>query len=153
MHPNDLEQLAAKKLKQLRAPHAPRTLMPRVMMAIASLQARPWYARPWLAWPIGWRVASAAVVLTVLAATSVGVHLAFQTFSPEALPAGRAVIGWFSAVVQSGSTAARGMAAIWRTVVEPLALLALVPVLLMCMASLIFGAALSRLAFGGPSRT
>jgi len=148
----DLEKLVDRELKGLPQPRAPHTLMARVLDAVALAPHTPWYARPWRVWPLEWQVVSALFVLGVLTGTLLSGQYVLQTLNPEALP-GQATAAWLSSVIARGTAAARGLDTLWRVLVEPLALVVLVPVLLMFAASLVFGAALSRLAFGGPSQT
>ena len=145
----NLEQLVDRELKRLPQPRAPHTLMARVLAAVAAMPALPWYARPWRRWPLGWQLTSAAVVLTVLVGTTLAVQYAVQMFNPEALPAAASA----SALLSRAALVTRGIETIWRVLVEPLALVAIVPVLMMFGATVVFGAALGRLAFGGPSQS
>jgi ribose/xylose/arabinose/galactoside ABC-type transport system permease subunit len=148
----DLEKIVDRELKGLPQPRAPHTLMARVLEAVAQAPQAPWYARPWRAWRLEWQVVSALFVLGVLTGTLVAGQYAWQMLNPEALP-GQATAAWLASVIARGGAAARGLDTLWRVIVEPLALVVLVPVLLMFVASVVFGAALSRLAFGGPSET
>ena len=61
MHPDESDDVD-RALKGLPAPRAPRTLLPRVMAA-ADLRAARSAPRPWVDWPLGWQLASAALVL------------------------------------------------------------------------------------------
>jgi hypothetical protein len=60
---------------------------------------------------------------------------------------------WMDLVSRAGRIVAhteevgRAAEVVWRALIAPVATAALVPVLMMCAASLAFGAALSRLAF------
>lgn len=47
----DTARWARNALRQLPERKAPATLAPRVLAAVARLQARPWYRRPWAHWP------------------------------------------------------------------------------------------------------
>jgi hypothetical protein len=148
--PDDLETLVEHHLRRLPAPRAPGTLLRGVMAAVAEA-SRPWYARAWRTWPAGWQIASALGCLVFLAATAASlpvVHGWIAAHTPMVLldsaarvdgAWGRVASAWHAAVV------------VWRVVVEPVALVALIPVLMMCAASVAFGAALRRLALGGTS--
>jgi len=103
-------------------------------------------------WPLEWQILSALFVVGVLTGTLMAGQYLWQMLNPEALP-GHATAVWLSSLLAQGSAAARGFETLWRVFVEPVALVMLVPVLLMFAASLVFGAALSRLAFGGPSQS
>ena len=148
----ELERLVDRELKRLPQPRAPHTLMARVLEAVARMPGRPWYARPWRQWPVAWQLASAMVVLAVVVGSTLAVQYGLQVLNPEALP-GQATAAWASGLFARASAVARGVETIWRVLIEPLALVAVVPVLLMFAASLVFGAALGRLAFGGPSQS
>ena len=47
-----LEQRVRDRVSTLSGSRAPRTLLPRVMAAVAAARAMPWYSRPWLTWPV-----------------------------------------------------------------------------------------------------
>ena len=116
----DLEQRVDRELRRLPAPRAPHTLLPRVLAAVEAWVNRPWYTRAWFTWPLGWQVASVALVALVV----VGVWL---------LPPAPA-----SVVVTTNAGRV-----LWRTIVEPFLAYAFVIVVIMCLACAAFGAALS----------
>jgi hypothetical protein len=116
----DLEQRVDRELRRLPAPRAPHTLLPRVLAAVEAWVNRPWYTRAWFTWPLGWQVASVALVALVF----VGVWL---------LPPAPA-----SVVVTTNAGRV-----LWRTIVEPFLAYAFVIVVIMCLACAAFGAALS----------
>ena len=60
MDPVDLERLTDRALRSLPTPRAPRSLLPRVLAAVAAEASRPWYARAWLSWPLHWQLVSGA---------------------------------------------------------------------------------------------
>jgi len=64
MDPVDFDDLD-RALRELPAPRAPRTLLPRVLAATVQNPA----ARPtgWLTWPVAWQAASIAAVLLAVA--------------------------------------------------------------------------------------
>ena len=148
----DLERLVDRELKELPQPRAPHTLLSRVLDAVGRVPERPWYGRPWRQWPLAGQLASAMVMLAIVTGFTLALQYGLQAVNPEALP-GQATAAWMSSLVARGGAAARGVATLWRALVEPLALVVLVPVLMMFGASLVFGAALGRLAFGGPSQS
>ena len=77
MDPVDLERLTDRALRTLPTPRAPRSLLPRVLAAVAAEASRPWYARAWLSWPLHWQLVSgAATVSVVVAAMFVGPAMA-----------------------------------------------------------------------------
>jgi hypothetical protein len=116
----DLEQRVDRELRRLPAPRAPHTLLPRVLAAVEAWVNRPWYTRAWFTWPLGWQVASVALV----AAAFIGLWLL-----PPAPP---------SVVVTTNAGRV-----LWRTIVEPFLAYAFVIVVIMCLACAAFGAALS----------
>ena len=116
----DLEQRVDRELRRLPAPRAPHMLLPRVLAAVEAWVNRPWYTRAWFTWPLGWQVASVALV----AAVFIGVWLL-----PPAPP---------SVVVTTNAGRV-----LWRTIVEPFLAYAFVIVVIMCLACAAFGAALS----------
>lgn len=116
----DLERRVDRELRRLPAPRAPHTLLPRVLAAVDAWVNRPWYTRAWFTWPLGWQVASVALV----AGAFVGMWLL-----PPAPP---------SVVVTTNAGRV-----LWRTIVEPFLAYAFVIVVIMCLACAAFGAALS----------
>ena len=116
----DLEQRVDRELRRLPAPRAPHTLLPRVLAAVEAWVNRPWYTRAWFTWPVGWQVASVALLVLAVA----GVWML-----PPAPP---------SVVVTTNAGRV-----LWRTIVEPFLAYAFVIVVIMCLACAAFGAALS----------
>jgi hypothetical protein len=116
----DLEQRVDRELRRLPAPRAPQTLLPRVLAAVEAWVNRPWYTRAWFTWPLGWQVASVALLALAVA----GVWML-----PPAPP---------SVVVTTNAGRV-----LWRTMVEPFLAYAFVIVVIMCLACAAFGAALS----------
>ena len=116
----DLEQKVDRELRRLPAPRAPHTLLPRVLAAVEAWVNRPWYTRAWFTWPVGWQVASVALLALVVA----GVWML--------PPAPASVVG----TTNAGRV-------LWRTIVEPFLAYAFVIVVIMCVACAAFGAALS----------
>src|SRR5258706_15102749 len=66
MHPVDLETLVDRELRQLPAPRAPHTLLPRVLAAVQQWSQRPWYTRAWFTWPAAAQIASAAALTLIV---------------------------------------------------------------------------------------
>jgi hypothetical protein len=116
----DLEHRVHRELRRLPAPRAPHTLLPRVLAAVEAWVNRPWYTRAWFTWPLGWQVASVALLVLAVA----GVWML-----PPAPP---------SVVVTTNAGRV-----LWRTMVEPFLAYAFGIVVLMCLACAAFGAALS----------
>jgi hypothetical protein len=116
----ELEQKIDRELRRLPAPRAPHTLLPRVLAAVEAWVNRPWYTRAWFTWPVGWQVASVALLALAVA----GVWML--------PPAPASVVG----TTNAGRV-------LWRTIVEPFLAYAFVIVVIMCVACAAFGAALS----------
>ena len=116
----DLEQKVDRELRRLPAPRAPHTLLPRVLAAVEAWVNRPWYTRAWFTWPLGWQVASVALLVPAV----VGVWML--------PPAPTSVV----VTTNAGRV-------LWRTMVEPFLAYAFVIVVIMCLACAAFGAALS----------
>ena len=146
MDPAELERLIDGELRRLPAPRAPRTLLPRIMAAAEALQHRPWYSRAWLTWPLGWQVASAAVLVGMVA---VGALLL-----PTLRDAASALT--FVADVRSDVTettrdvevVTTAIGVLLRSLVAPVVPYAFALVTLMCVACAVFGTALNHLVFG-----
>src|SRR5687768_15663758 len=68
--PVQLEQLLDRELRELPAPRAPHTLLPRVMAAAARHQVERPSATGWSTWSAGWQAASVAVLLLFVATVS-----------------------------------------------------------------------------------
>ena len=162
MPPSDLEDIVDRALKQLPAPRAPGTLLPRVMAAVESgrveaAPARAPRARPWVTWPIAWQVAS----ITVAIALGVGVarlwpHVASVAAFSATTFAGDAFAEISATAAETASTAATVASVtriIWHALVQPLVGYVLVLILVMCAACATFGAALGRVVLGGVPQT
>ena len=130
----DLERLLDRELKQLPAPRAPQTLLPRVMAAAgASPQASP--ATGWSTWSPGWQASSVAVLLLFVAT------VAWLVSAPPA------------PVVESTRTAgevAAVMRVFWDVLLQPVATYIFVLGLSLALACAAAWAAL-ELALGGAS--
>jgi len=149
MRRSDLERHVAGELSRLPLPRAPQTLLPRVMASVQQWARRPWYTREWLAWPVGWQVASLAVFLLLLAGGAMLLPRAEE--AAGALAASMPGFGVPDELVRLADTVAIAVSlarTIWRALLEPLATYAFVLVLLLCIACVVFGTALSRVAMG-----
>ena len=149
----DLERLTDRALRALPAPSAPRTLLPRVLAAVAAEAGRPWYSRAWLSWPMHWQLVSGAgALLVILAATLAGPAMApamLEFATGTSLPVSSSLAG-----------VARSLQAMWDAsriiwnVVEPAARYVAVLLLVMSAACVAFGTALDRvIALGGASES
>lgn len=148
MGPADFEHHLTWELQSLPTPRAPQTLLPRVMAAVQAWALRPWYERAWFTWPLGWQLATVAVL--VLAAVA-GVLLAPSADAVRNLMA-TAVSSRVATVVpdlgdriQAMSLAAR---VVWRALIHPVLVYTLVIVTLMSVACAAVAVALNRAVFG-----
>jgi hypothetical protein len=150
---HELERLIGQALTRLPGPRAPRTLLPRVMAAVAQAASRPWYARAWRTWPIGGQLASIAGCLLLVAAGAMSLP-SIETFVvAHPVPIVPRVGVWFAGVGARAAALQAAVEVVWRVVIAPVATYAVIPVLLMCVASVACGAALGRLAFGGRTQS
>lgn len=148
MDPIDRDESLDRALKALDPPRAPRTLLPRVMAAVAEHEQRQ-HTRPWMLWPRSWRVAS----FTAMAAVTVAViwllpnvELVLRTSAgwlSQSQPALGGGIDSAASVFSVGRT-------LWQTLVEPVVWYVVVWMIVMTTACAAFGAALD-LALGGAS--
>lgn len=152
MDPRELESLIDRQLRRLPEPRAPRSLLPRVMAAVAEAR-RPWYARAWRTWPIGLQIASALGCLAAIAAMSLALPTVQTWLVADSSPLWTDLASRAGRIVVHTEDFGRAAEVVWRALIAPVATAALVPVLMMCAASLAFGAALSRLAFRGVSQS
>ena len=153
MDPADLERLTDRALRSLPAPRAPRSLLPRVLAAVAAEASRPWYARAWLSWPLPWQLVSGAATLSVIVvATLVGPAVAaamLEFATSTSLPVSSSVAG----AVRSLEAMWDASRIVWR-VVEPVARYLALLLLVMSAACVAFGTALDRvIALGGASES
>ena len=145
MDPADLERLLNRELRALPAPRAPRTLLPRVMAAVALAQ-RPWYSRTWLTWPAAWQAVSVVMLLAAVSGGAMllpGVREAMNslTFVAE-------VQGDVAARARDVEVATTAVRVLWNALLAPVVPYAFGLVLLMCAACAVFGTALNHLVFG-----
>jgi hypothetical protein len=149
MDPVELERVTDRALRALPAPRAPRTLLPRVLAAVAAEASRPWYARAWLSWPLHWKLvsaATAAVIVVIATAGGPAVAAGMLEFATRtSLPVSSQFAG-----------AVRGLGAMWEAsrivwdVVAPAARVLALWLLVMSAACVAFGTALDRvIALGG----
>ena len=153
MHPDELERLVDRALRELPAPRAPETLPLRVMAAVRALPSAPSTSRPWLTWPAIVRATTAAAVITLL----VGLWRLWPAAQAQ-LIALVSAIGWgpvgrLAGVFRDAEGVATAIDVLWRVVMQPLGWVMLPLVLLMWIACAMFGAALSRVALGGATQS
>jgi hypothetical protein len=149
--PRDLDAIVDRSLKALPPPRAPRTLLPRVMAAVAAAERARAPQRTWFTWPLLWQAASVAgVVLLAWAAIVVGPAL--RDAVGASMPgAATAAFSRVAALVDSASSAMRVGSIVGETYLRPIAGYVLAWVVLMSAACATFGLALGRVALGGAS--
>lgn len=147
----DLARLVQAGLDRLPAPRAPDTLLPRVMAAVRSPEAASWYGRAWLSWPLVWQVASAALLLALVAGASV---LALSAGNLDlAARVGGNLGARITGFASDAQTAAVFVRVLWRLLLEPAVVSLFVLVVGMSLAGAAVWAALSRIALGGASHS
>lgn len=114
----DLDFELDRQLHDLPAPKAPATLLPRILVATGRLDRSPWYARPWVAWPRELQVASAAMVMLVIAAIILDLPV-LHWISPRLSSGLGAALDPIRTLVSQVSTLTR---VFWHVWLEPLAL-------------------------------
>ena len=148
---DELEQDIDRELKRLPEARAPRTLLPRVLLAVASAEPAPWYARAWFTWPREYQVYSAALLALVMAGLWFLIPSGQQWVVDVAAPvASRASSRLAVTLDWAGQVAALGRV-MWHVVLQPIALsfLALAVVVSLLCAAL--WTAVNRVALGGAS--
>ena len=143
MHPVDLETLVERELRQLPAPRAPHTLLPRVLAAVQQWSQRPWYARAWFTWPVAAQVASAAALVLI----AVGSALLITNAQIAVGETSARLLSGVAPVAQRAEATLNAARVVWRALIEPLLGYAFGLVVLMCLACAAFGTALNHVAF------
>ena len=149
MDPRALEEIVDRALRDLPAPRAPRTLLPRVMQAVrAGVMPAPLVG--WRTWPMSWQIATLAGLLLVgfgavnLAQFGMDVVGLYITSPPADSPTGR--------VLEELGGVASALRVMWRVVIQPLVVFAGLVLAVMGAACAAFGTAIGRVALGGASR-
>jgi len=146
MDPGDLERLIDRELRALPLPRAPRALLPRVMAAVDDRAQRPWYTHAWPQWPVGWQLASALVLIGVVATGSALLpQLRDAVMALTFVANVRGDVAESAREVEVATTAVR---VVWRTLLAPVVPWAFGLITLMCAACAVFGTALNHLVFG-----
>ena len=149
MNPIDLEQLVDAELKQLPAPRAPRTLLPRVLAASAAHEQRARPTRGWAFWPRAWQFAGGVVTAAVLVGLWKLAAFA-QPFIGELLPA--AGLGRAAAFTRGADDAATVVRVLWEVLLQPVATYVSVLAISLALACALLWTAVERLAPGGASQ-
>jgi hypothetical protein len=121
----ELEKHVDRALADLPPLAAPGTLLPRVLAAVQAWAERPWYQRAWLTWPVGLQVASAALLLLLVAGGALAMPLVqAQGARLIALVSAHAPID-LPNLGASLRVTATALALVWRALVQPLVLFVL----------------------------
>lgn len=132
MDERELERLVDRELKGLPTPHAPRTLLPRVMAAVAETPAQPWYSQPWVTWPVAAQAGSVVALAALLAAGWQLWMLAPQMF-------------------QQTTRTVTVMRTLWDVLLGPVAFFVIGLTVLVALACVAAWTAVSRATLGGAS--
>jgi hypothetical protein len=147
---DDLDTVLDRELRQLPAPRAPHTLLPKVLAAVEQWSRRPWYTRAWLTWPLGWQLVSLAVLAMIVVG---GAVLLTDARAAAGDVTSRLAPGAIREVVETANrldAAVNACRVLWRALLEPFAAYAFALVLVMWLACAAFGTVLNRVAFGRP---
>jgi hypothetical protein len=148
MRDDELDRALDRSLSRLPAPRAPRTLLPRVMAAVAKPAGR-WYARPWLSWHPALQTASLVGVLACVTF----VWMAWA--QPDAVLARLSVLGppqasaWASAASTRINQITTVLSVLWDVVLGPIAIFVLAVAVFVAVACAAAWTAVSRVALGG----
>jgi hypothetical protein len=134
MDPADLDERLDRELRDLPAPRAPKTLLPRVLAATVDRDARA-AASGWLTWTLNWRIASVAVLIAIAAAAS-----AFLSAPPRGV----------SEAAQTAGEVATVVRVLWEVMLQPVATYLFVLGVTLALACALAWAALDA-ALGGVS--
>ncbi len=151
MDPLELERHIDRQLARFAAPRAPRTLLPRVMAAVRAREMPVPAAHDWRSWPLPIQAATiAAGVLLVVGITRLWpiALVALEGLAPGFVHDASARARDVAVDLESFGTVA---AAVWRSLLQPVAIGLLLVVAPMFAACAFFGAALQRVALGGAS--
>jgi hypothetical protein len=156
MDPRNPDEVVHRALRRLPTPRAPSTLAPRVMAAIAERdratlhESSPW---TWFTWPLVWKGASIAALVVVtagLAWLQPGVYGILEgSVSGAATAAGARI----AALLETAAAVASVTSIVWDAFLQPIVGYVLVWIVLMSAACAAFGAAVGRVALGGPSHS
>ena len=153
---SDLDALSAvigRELAQLPRPCASRSLMPRVMAAVATSRPAP---RTWFTWPLEWQVLSIAA-LAVLVAGAVWswpiAHTAMTTALAALWGKAGAVTSWIAPATARVQGVVSVIGSVWRGLLQPVVGGVFLILVILCAICAAFGAALGRVALGGASQS
>lgn len=153
MDPADLEHLTDRSLRALPTPRAPRTLLPRVLAAVAAEARRPWYGRAWLTWPLQWQLLSGAAALMVIVTATLAGPSAAAAMVEFGASTSLPISSMLAGAVGRLHAAWDASRIVWN-VIEPAARYLAFLLLIMSAACVAFGTALDRvIALGGASES
>ena len=121
----ELEKHVDRALADLPPLTAPGTLLPRVLAAVQAWAERPWYQRAWLTWPAGLQIASAALLILLVAGGALAMPLVqaqgaqLVAFISARLPIDLPNLG------ASLRVTAIALVLVWRALFQPLLLFVL----------------------------
>ena len=136
-------------------PRAPHTLLPRVMRAVEDLTRRVRRPIGWFAWPMGWRVTSAAALaLLIVVVVGVWPHAVARLDTIAAHASGPVAGMWasFERLTHGATALGSAIASVWRALLLPVTSSLIVFVALMLAACALGGAALRSLVLEGHPR-
>lgn len=128
-------------LRRLPLPSAPRTLLPRVMAAVAAAQPRTWFT-----WPLAWQAASVAALVLLAAGVSAAWPAVLTLVDGVVVNPFAGATGRAASVARGISAIAEAATIVWTALLQPVVPYLLLWLLVMSAACVGFGAALSRIA-------
>jgi len=152
MDPRSPDDVVHGALRRLKPPRAPSTLVPRVLAAIAERDRAalhdpgPW---TWFTWPLAWKAASIAA-LVVLAAGLAWLQPGVPGILEGSISGAGARI---TPLLEATAAVVSVMSIVWEAFLQPIVGYLLVWIVLMSAACAAFGAAVGRVALGGPSHS
>jgi hypothetical protein len=155
---DELDRLIDGALRRLPTPHAPDSLLPRVLAAAEHLEhleriaGRPWYGRAWVTWPLAWQGVSVAAMALLLATAATLLPALQQVLRYGATAIHLRIPGIVLAARDFADATAAGAPIIWRVLGAPvLGYAAYLAAFLLVMgaACVVFWTTLNRVALGG----
>lgn len=144
---DDLERLVDRELKRTPAPRAPRTLLPRVMLAVKARHAEA-PVPDWMTWPISWQMASLAAVVLIAIGLWRVLPWAVAALGALVIDPSTGFGAQVATIAEQLQAIAGASRVIWR-VLGPLAIFAVGFIAVMMAACAVFGTAIGRIAWGG----
>ena len=148
MRDDELDRALDRSLSRLPAPRAPRTLLPRVLAAVAR-PAAPWYSRPWLSWHPALQTASLVGVLASMAFVWMAWAQPDAMFSRLSAFGAPQAPAWASAASTRITQITTVLSVLWDVVLGPIAIFVLAVAVFVAVACAAAWTAVSRVALGG----